>query len=249
MNETITNIVNNAIEQWEAAGDEYNLPCLKNAESLFLLAIQKSPEPYSRLYALLSMVYYDMGLSYINNNGRNAEKFMKKSYNSATLYANKALDLNKFEFRAQLIKTYISADNLKYLNGGLSNLVPQSGGGILDSFFEFTGRAVGTGIAATQVSLSKANFKNELNNLLTLFNSKKAEYYIEFSEYYFMAERFFIIADFCHENNLFGKNEIFKALSEVKEQDIDFEDISDDSKEEALSELNRITLLSQARCC
>ena len=126
MADEIGTILGNAMQEWDFAGEKDDISSYKNAEGLFLLALKKAGKPLPRVHSFLAMLYYDLAISYSKRQDRNAAKFSSEAANSATKHADIALQNEHLEFRAQLIKTYISGDNVLFLNGGVSNLIPRS---------------------------------------------------------------------------------------------------------------------------
>lgn len=237
-------ILENAMREWDVAGEQDSIPAYKNAEGLFLLALKKAGKPIPRIHSFLSMLYYELAICYSKKQGRNSARYANEAVKSATKYADTALQNEPLEFRAQLIKTYIAGDNVLFLNGGVSNLVPESRG--VSAIFEIAGRAIGTGAAAAQVSVSKSNFKKELERLLAIYNEFAANYVMPAAEFFFFANRLLGIAEFCSENRLFGPKEIYTIVANINIDELDFDDFDPEVKSEALVEITYFKTLAEA---
>jgi len=246
MADEIGTILGNAMQEWDFAGEKDDISSYKNAEGLFLLALKKAGKPLPRVHSFLAMLYYDLAISYSKRQDRNAAKFSSEAANSATKHADIALQNEHLEFRAQLIKTYISGDNVLFLNGGVSNLIPQSRD-IVGAIFEGVGRAIGTGAAAAQVSMSKSTFRKELEKLLAIYTEIDSNYVMEATEFFFFANKLLGIADFCTENKLFGAKEIYTIIGNVNIDELNFDDVDPEMKDESLSEISRFKTLAEAR--
>lgn len=245
MPDEVAILVSNAMREWETATEHQNLNAYNNTVSLFLLAIKKSPQPIARLHSWLCMVYYEMAICYAN--ASNADRWVTKSLNSALEQANMALRLDSLEFRAQLIKTYISSDKLLYMKGGVSNLLPSNSSGFIDGVFEVMGRAIGTGIAAGRVEATRVKFKTELTALLTMYNKLFSEYYIDATEFLFYSDQLMTIADYCTINHLWGGREIYSSILAVMLDDLKFDNLDGELKAEVSGEIVRIRTLAEGR--
>ncbi len=246
MTDEIGEIFQNAMEEWDVASEKDNISAYKNAEGLFLLGLKKAGKPLPRVHSFLAMLYYELAGCYAKKQERNSARFANESVNSATKHADIALQNDSLEFRAQLIKTYISADNLLVMNGGVSNLIPQSRD-VAGAIFEGIGRAIGTGAAATQVAMSRSAFKKELEKLFTIYTELETNYNVRATEFFFFANKLLGIAEFCSENRLFGAKEIYTMISRVEIEELDFDDIDPESKPDLTKEISRFKTLAEAR--
>ncbi|MGB4323417.1 MAG: hypothetical protein WBJ23_08765 [Anaerolineaceae bacterium] len=246
MPDEIGTIFQSAMEEWDVASENDNIPAYKNAEGLFLLGLQKAGKPLPRIHSFLAMLYYELASCYAKKQERNSAKFASEAVNSATKHADIALQNDNLEFRAQLIKTYIAGDNVLFMNGGVSNLIPQSKD-VVGAIFEGFGRAIGTGAAAAQVSMSKSAFKKELEKLLAIYTELDTNYNMPATEFFFFANKLLGIAEYCSENRLFGTKEIYTLISAIKIDELDFDDVDPEMKPEALKEISRFKTLAQAR--
>ncbi|MBW7843889.1 MAG: hypothetical protein H3C40_14300 [Ignavibacterium sp.] len=246
MTDEIGAIFQSAMEEWDVASEKDNIPAYKNAEGLFLLGLQKAGKPLPRIHSFLAMLYYELASCYAQKQERNSAKFASEAVNSATKHADIALQNDNLEFRAQLIKTYIAGDNVLFMNGGVSNLIPQSKD-VVGAIFEGFGRAIGTGAAAAQVSMSKSAFKKELEKLLAIYTELDTNYNMPATEFFFFAKKLLGIAEYCSENRLFGTKEIYTLISAIKIDELDFDDVDPEMKPEALKEISRFKTLAEAR--
>jgi hypothetical protein len=235
-----------AMQEWDVANEKDSISSYKNAEGLFLLGLKKLDKPIPRIYSFLSMLYYDMALCYARKQNEREQKAANESINSATKYANLALQHEPLEFRAQLIKTYIASDNILYLSGGMSNIIPQSKD-VVTAIFEGVGRAINTGAAMAQVSMSKSAFKQELEKLLVIYTELSKEYILSVTEFFFFANKLLGIADFCSENKLFGAKEIYTLICNVDINELDADSINPEMQSEILKEISTFKKLAEAR--
>lgn len=245
MNDGVPALVENALQEWEYATENDSVRSYKNAEGLFLLALKRAGEPIPRIHSLLAKLYYELALSHSKRRERNAAGAMDEAITSAHKHAGIALQHDELEFRAQLIKTYIAGDNVLYLNGGLSNLVPDSSG--IDAIFEFAGRAVYTGTTATKVRLSQSKFKEEVEQLISIYNKLDTDYALPAGEFLYMADRLAEIAEFCSENRLFGGKEIYSILANTDVDRLDFNAIEAGKKAAVFREAMNLKTLAEAR--
>lgn len=245
MADEIGTILESAMREWDVASEQDSIPAYKNAEGMFLLALKKAGKPIPRIHSFLAMLYYELAICYSKKQERNSAKYANEAVKLATKYADTALQNEPLEFRAQLIKTYIAGDNVLFLNGGVSNLVPESSG--VSAIFEIAGRAIGTGAAAAQVSVSKSNFKKELERLFAIYNELAVNYVMPATEFFFFANKLLGIADFCSENRLFGPKEIYTIVANVNIDELDFDDFDPEVKSEALAEITYFKTLAEAR--
>jgi tetratricopeptide (TPR) repeat protein len=246
MAEEHVTIFSNAMNEWEVATEQQSMNAFNNAISLMLLAIKKSPEPFARMYAFLSMAYYEAGICQAQQPGRNSEKQAKQLIDNAISYANSALEIEPLEFRAQLVKTYIASDKLLYLQGGVSNLIPRAGisaAGVL----EFFGRAASTGVAAGKVGASQIKFKGEVKHLQEIYDQVFSEYFMDATEFCYFTEQLLNIADYCTNNKLAGAKEIFTSIVNVNPDDLKYDDLSDDGKVEVEQEVVKLRSLAEGR--
>jgi tetratricopeptide (TPR) repeat protein len=112
MAEEHVTLFNNALDEWEIAAKEQNMSAYNNAISLMLLAIKKSPEPIARIHAYLARAYYEAADCQLQQPGRHSEKQFFQLINNALRYADSALKIDPLEFRAQLVKTFLSTRKL-----------------------------------------------------------------------------------------------------------------------------------------
>lgn len=242
MTDEVGMVLENAMQEWDVAQEKNDISSFKNAAGLFLLGIKKAGKPLPRIYSFLAMLYYDLSMCYAEK--QNASN-MKEATNSAIKYSDVALQHEPLEFRAQLIKTYIAADNLKYFTGGLSSLIPESRG--VSAIFEVAGRAIGTGVAASRVSMSKSNFRKELEHLISIYSEFSEKYVMPATEFLFFANKLLLIAEFCAENNLFGAKEIYTGVSNVNLDELDYNGLDPEIQPEISQELVRFKTTAEAR--
>lgn len=236
----------NAMQEWQTASDRQNLGAYNNAVSFMLIAIKKAGQVVPRFHSLLAMMYYEMAACQAQAGGRNADKLANQSLASAQQQATIALQNNPLEFRAQLVKTWIAGDNVLFMKGGASNLLPTSRG-FAEALGETFGRAIGTSIAAAQSQTSKSNFKKELTKLLDIFNTWFGDYYVDATEFVFAATNLMNLADVCSEDKLFEAGKIYAGIANVNLDDLKYDDVSPDDQEDLQQEIYRIRVLAEGR--
>jgi hypothetical protein len=246
MVDEVGTILENAIREWDFASEQNSIPAYKNAKGLFLLALKKAGKPIPRIHSFLAMLYYDLAICYSKKQDRNSARYANEAIKSATKYADTALQNEPLEFRAQFIKTCIVGDNILFLNAKTLNSALESRG-VMGNFFEVVGRVIGIGAGAAQVSVSKSNFKKELERLLAIYDEFSANYVMPASEVFFFANKLLGIAEFCSENRLFGPKEIYTIIANINVEELDFDDLDSEVKAEVLEDINYFKTLAEAR--
>lgn len=246
MSEEHVTMFRNAMDEWTIASEHQNMNSFNNAISFMLLAIKKSPEPYPKMHSFMSMIFYEAAICQAQQNIRDAGKKSNQLVNKAISHANTALQLNEWAFRAQLVKTFVASDNILYMTGGASNLIPRhgvSGKG----FVEFLGRAASTSVAAGRVGVSQAKFKGEVKRMLEIYDHEFAEYYVDATDFCFYTEQLMLIADFCSNNKISGAVDIYTSIMNVDLSDLKYDDLNDDAKKEVEQEVLRLRALAEGR--
>lgn len=247
MSEEYEIILDNALKEWRKASENQDLNAYNNAASYFLLGIKKAREPMPRAHALLAMAYYETASCWAQTGRRDSEKQAEKFSKLANEQVSIALQHEPLEYRAQLVKTWIAGDNVRYMQGGISNLIPRSRG-LVDAIFETGFRAAGAGIAATRVEASKAKFRSELTSLLSIYKKIFSEYKIDAPEFVFFSDNLISIADFCVNNKLFDVQQIYSSILNVSpDNDLSYEDLDEGEVEEVKQEVVRVRALAEGR--
>lgn len=246
MTEEFAHMFNNAMQEWDDASNQQDMNKFSNAISFMLMAIKKAPQAYEQIHAKLSMIYYDAALCQAKQPGRRVEKITKDLVDKAMEQANIALKLEPLSFNAQLVKTYIASDNLLYLQGGASNLVPKNGISVA-GVTEFLVRAGSMGVAAGKVGVSQTKFKNEVKRLLEIFDGLFSEYYIPATDFIDYCNQFFLIADFCTNNKLAGAKDIFTSITNVKVEDLNYDNLTEEGHNQVEQEVYRLRALAEGR--
>jgi hypothetical protein len=246
MSEEHVTMFTNAMNEWDIATEHQNINSYNNAVSFMLLAIKKAPEPFPKMHSFLAMIFYEAAICQAQQSDRHAEKKSKQLVDSAIAQANTALQLSPREFRAQLVKTFVASDNILYLTGGASNLIPRhgiSGKG----FVEFLGRAASTSVAAGRVGVSQAKFKGEVKSILEIYNQEFSEYYIDATDFCYYTDQLMLIADFDNNNKLGGARDIYQSIMNVELGDLKYDDLDDETKKEVEQEVLRLRALAEGR--
>lgn len=236
----------NAMQEWSNASTNQSMNGFNNAISFMLLAIKKAPEPNERIHSFLAMIYYEAAICQSQENGRNIEKKVKALVDKALDQAKIALQIIPLSFYAQLVKAFIASDNVLYLQGGASNLIPKNGisvAGVTEFFF----RAGSMGVAAGKVGVSQSKFKKEAKQLLDIYTTIFSEYYMDASDFIDYTEQLFLIADFCTRTQLSGAKEIYTGISEVALEDLKYDAYSEDDKPQIENEVVRLHSLAEGR--
>ncbi len=236
----------NAMQEWGTASKNQSMSSFNNAISFMLLAIKKAPEPLEKIHAFFAMIYYEAATCQSQESGRNVEKKVKALIDNALQQANTALEIHPLSFNAQLVKTYVASDNILYMQGGASNLVPKAGFSAA-GVTEFLVRAGSMGVAAGKVGVSQAKFKKEAGRLLEIYSEIFTEYYMDASDFIDFTGELFNVADFCSRNQLSGAKEIFSGIANVDLNDLRYEDYSDEEKAAMEAEVVRLHSLAEGR--
>lgn len=246
MTEEFVHMFNNAMQEWGEASKQQDMNRFNNTISFMLMAIKKAPEPYAKLHSNLAMIYYDAAICQAQQPGRRVEKMAQDLIDKCISQANTALKIEPLSFNSQLVKTYVAGDNILHIPGGASNLVPKNGlsaAGVT----EFLVRAGSMGVAAGKVGVSQAKFKNEVKRLLEIYDNLFNEYYLQATDYIDYSNQLLTIADFCANNKFSGAKEIFTSVTNVKVEDLKYDDLTEEETNMVEQEVYRIRALAEGR--
>lgn len=233
---------NQAIEIWlDAESNTSNplaqLAAYRNALALMQAVIKASPEPLPRVWALMSMIYYDCAAATLQTGSRNAAKENKDFGQKSIEAAKKALSLDPLEFRAQFILTVIASDLIMELTSGVGQAISGGAVGLL-SF----------GSAKLQVKNSRDKFAAEATALAKIATQYFNEYQVPASEYLYIVSQLKLIADFCIQNNFQPQARLqLQAILAADETDILFDDLEGDDLQQAQKEFRTVRMLAQAQ--
>ena len=172
---------NRAIDMWNNA-DESKLDdnLRRDVCAELALAINKAGAPFPRAHALLAMFFNDLGDDV-----------------SAGHHANKALQQNPNEFRAQFVRIDVVLKNVRIAKVKTGEVIEWSGN-IENMIFGTLGKAIAAGVISSQAGRTQTDFKNEVIKLVKIFrNVNRTNTDIE--EFVMMANLLIGVGDFIKD--------------------------------------------------
>jgi hypothetical protein len=172
---------NRAIDMWNNAEESRRDDTLRNdVASELALALKKANAPFPRAYALLAMYLNDLG-----------------DDQRAEWHADRALQQNPNEFRAQLVRIDVALKGVKIAKVSAGDVIAL-GGRPQDAVGETLGRMTGAAIAKTRAGMSQANFKRELERLVQIYRNVCLSN-DDVDEYLMMSEALIGLGDFIKD--------------------------------------------------
>lgn len=154
-----------AIELLNKIDKNENIVMKLDVASELALAIQTAGSPFARAHANLAMILNDLGKD-----------------RTAEWHANRALQINANEFRAQLVKIDLALTGVRVVKLRATDFVHGEGSNkanlgdavtdmVFGSVFGTIGKTTGSLFAAASASSSQNKFKDETKRLITIFKN------------------------------------------------------------------------------